>query len=124
MDKADAYVIIDKEINALFEKPLTTQSVDLLYKLTNIRTNINNVAYKPQNEPQTHSNDSKYDRNINELLDAFVMARKSGNTELSNSTLADLLGELSDLVVEIYNSALCKEEREIITSSIEKMARH
>lgn len=124
MDKTDAFIIIDKEIKALFEKPLSAQSVDLLYKLTNIRANMKSVVYEPQSEPQTHSNDSKYDRNINELLDAFVMARKSGNTELSNSTLADLLGELSDLVVEIYNSALCKEEREIITSSIEKMARH
>lgn len=124
MDKTNAFDVVQKEIDALFKKPLNAQSVDLLYKLTSIQSNIKNGEIVPINAPQTRTGNGKLDRNINELFFQYVESRKRGNKAEIEMALGVLMDEMSDLVVELYNSAMYQAERNTITEALEKMKRH
>lgn len=126
----NAYYLIENEIESIFNKPLTQGSVDLLYKLYVIRANMDKPEVKaskpeePKPEVAPAKSGGRYDRNINELLDEYIYARKNLDKEDVFIALENLLDEIADLVVDIYNTAICQEERDLIFDSISKMQRH
>lgn len=124
MDKTDVINVIQREINTLFSKPLTAQSVDLLFKLTTIQNNLKNVPVVANIPSENQHSNKKLDKDINGLFEKYVIARKGKNDCEITDSLMELLGEIADLVIEIYNNSTCQKERDLITESLKKMEMH
>lgn len=116
MDQADAKYVVEVEIEKALSRPLTIASLDMLYKLITVNSFLEERA-----ESTTDTKNQKYDRDINVLFYDYLKARKAGKKETVIEKLSYLLDELSDIVVEIYDTAMCCEERNIIENSVKKM---
>lgn len=126
---------VKKEIEDIEAKGINTQNVNLLEKLSSIYANLsawNDTPKEEQTEQvlKVYSNNT-YDRNLNELYDAYVERRKLYQSDASiehKETMLDalkrLMTEISDLSTLIWDSATFTEERDLISNMLEVIARH
>ena len=126
---------VKKEIEDIETKGISTQNVNLLEKLSSIYANLSAWNDTPEEEQaeqvlKVYSNNT-YDRNLNELYDAYVERRKLYQSDASmehKETMLDalkrLMTEISDLSTLIWDSATFTEERDLISNMLEVIARH
>ena len=108
-----------------------------MQKLADIYANLNawndnksTTEQQAEKTIKTYSNKT-YDRNLNELYDAYVNRRALYQTDQSAEhkenmidALNRLLTEVSDFTTLIWNNATFTEERDLISGMLEVIARH
>ena len=129
---------VKEEIDKIEVKGLTTSSdLNMLDKLLSVYVNLTalkadaDVSTDEAREIiKTYSNNT-YDRNLNELYDAYIDRRKLYQSDQSIEhrdnmvdSLKRLLTEISDLVTLIWNNATFAEEKDLISEMTSSIERH
>lgn len=126
---------VKAEIEAIEKEGLKSSNLNNLEKFSTIYKNLSTWKSEEKEETaeetiKTYSNNT-YDRNMNELYDAYVSRRtlyQSDETTEHKENMIDslsrLLVEISDLTTLIWNNATFTEERDLISNMLDVIDRH
>ena len=123
---------VEKELHAIAEKGLNTGNLNTAYTLIDMYKDLKEVesmgygATESREMPVMRRDGYRFDRNLNELYDAYCRAKAAYKTngdqmhrEKVTKSLEALMSEICDLMFDIHRDCDFREERDIIMNHMD-----